>query len=200
MDWDALAERYDAQLWLEHRAVRTAVRLAAVRREDRLLDVGTGTGAVLAALARRGDRPCHATGVDASEAMLARVGPLPRGWALVRADIKALPFASGSFDVAIVSYLLHVLDAPARIPALREIARVLRPGGLVVTVTPALPLRGDSALQRRIVRRFERETGPLRGLLPLDPRLLLTSAGFDVERSRRVWLGYPSLCVRARRI
>lgn len=39
--------------------------------------------------------------------------------------------------------------------------------------------------------------GPRRGLLSLDPRALLEAAGFDVERTRRAWVGYPSLCVRA---
>jgi hypothetical protein len=35
---------------------------------------------------------------------------------------------------------------------------------------------------------------------PLDPRALLAAAGFEIEDARRVWLGYPTLCVRARRL
>lgn len=199
MDWDALAHRYDAQLWLERRPLQTAVKLARPSRDDRLLDVGTGTGAVLKSLARRADRPRRATGVDSSAAMLAHVGPLPAGWETVVADVAALPLEPASFDVAVAAYLLHVLDAHARMPALLEIHRVLRPAGVVVTVTPALPLRAGHPLHRLIVGRLERQSGPSRGLLPLDPRPLLATAGFEVEATRRVWLGYPSMCVRARR-
>lgn len=199
VDWDALAERYDAQLWLERRALRAALDLARPGEEDSFLDVGTGTGAVLKRLARDAHRPRRALGVDGSPAMLARVGPLPAGWGVLRAGVDSLPFDAESFDVAVASYVLHVLDAPARVPALREIHRVLRPGGALVTVTPALPLPSGNPLHRRIVRWIERSDGTRRGLLPLDPRALLASAGFVVESSRRVWLGYPSLCVRAHR-
>ncbi len=148
---------------------------------------------------RRADRPRHATGVDASAAMLARVGPLPAGWEIVVADVGDLRLATASFDVAIASYVLHVLDAQARMPALHEIHRVMRPAGVLVTITPALPLPADHPLHRLVVRRLERHSGSRRGLLPLDPRALLDAAGFAVEETRRSWLGYPSLCVRARR-
>ena len=199
MDWDALATRYDAQLWLERRPLRAALELGRPERDDRLLDVGTGTGAVLKSLARRPVRPRQAIGVDSSVAMLANVGPLPAGWKVMVADINALPLESASFDVAIASYVLHVLDAPARMPALRELHRVLRPGGVLVTVTPALPLPAVHPLHRWIVRRLEAESGARRGMLPLDPRRLLAASGFVIGETRRVWLGYHSLCVRARR-
>ena len=199
MDWDALAERYDAQLWLERRPLRAALDLARPGEKDALLDVGTGTGAVLKLLARDARRPRRAVGVDGSQAMLARVGPLPAGWEVLRAQVESLPLNPESFDIAVASYVLHVLDASARMPALREIHRVLRPGGALVTLTPALPLPTNNPVHRRIERRLSRVTGPPRGLLPLDPRGLLVAAGFDVEVAHRVWLGYPSLCVRARR-
>ncbi|MDP9377593.1 MAG: methyltransferase domain-containing protein [Actinomycetota bacterium] len=199
MDWDTLAGTYNAQLWLERRPLRAAVALACPRAGQRVLDVGTGTGAVLELLARRAPMPLHATGVDSSPAMLSRVKPLPIGWQLLTADIGALPLDSQSFDVAVASYVLHVLDEPARLPALREINRVLRRDGVLVTVTPTLPLGSDHPIYRRIARRLEAESGPLRGLLPLDPRASLRAAGFEIDRVRRVWLGYPSLCVRARR-
>ncbi len=199
MDWDALATRYDAQLWLERRPLQAALELARPGCNDRLLDVGTGTGAVLESLAGQPERPRQATGVDSSAAMLSHIGSLPAGWEVLVADVGALPLESASFDVAIASYVLHVLNAPARMPALRELHRVLRPAGVLVTVTPALPLPADHPFHRWIVRRLEADSGPRRAMLPLDPRRLLAAAGFEVEETRRVWLGYHSLCVRARR-
>ena len=200
MDWDTHARTYDAQLWLERQPLKAALEFARPRAEDRFLDVGTGTGAVLEMLGARTPRPLEATGVDSSLAMLARVKPLAPHWRLLVADVRALPLDARSFDVAMCAYVLHVLDASARRPALREIHRVLRPGGALVTVTPTLPLARDHPIHRRIERYLEARSGRRRGLLPLDPRPILAASGFEVEEVRRVWLGYPSLCVRAQRI
>ena len=158
--------------------------MAAPTPETTLLDAGTGTGAVLRALATRAGRPRHVVGVDSSAAMLARVPPLPEGWHLQRADVAALPFDDASFDTATAVYLLHVLEPATRAAALAELRRVLRPGGRLVTVTSALPRR---ALLRPLWA----------ALRPLDPRPELVEAGFRLERARTVRAGYYSLCVRA---
>jgi ubiquinone/menaquinone biosynthesis C-methylase UbiE len=197
-DWDRLSGIYDRQLWLERRAIQTALELARPARETALLDAGTGTGALLRALAIRPDPPRHVVGVDSSEAMLARVGPLPEGWRLVRADVAALPFDDESFDTATAIYLLHVLAPGARAAALGELRRVLRPGGRLVTVTLVLPSRALSRpfwwalgeLARSMPSRFC-------GMRPLDPRPELLRAGFRIERARTVRRGYYSLCVSA---
>ena len=141
LNWDRLSRQYDRQLWLERRAVEAALDMAAPTPETTLLDAGTGTGAVLRALATRAGRPRHVVGVDSSAAMLARVPPLPEGWHLQRADVAALPFDDASFDAATAVYLLHVLEPATRAAALAELRRVLRPGARLVTVTSALPSR-----------------------------------------------------------
>lgn len=199
MNWDSLAASYGAQVWLERAALRAALDLARPCPAHRLLDIGTGTGALLEMLARRADRPRQAVGVDSSAAMLARVAPLPPDWRVIRGDARSLPFEPGSFDVATLSYVLHVLEAQERVATLCEAHRVLATGGVLVTVTPTLPLPSGNPIHRRIVRRLESDTGSLRGLLPLDPRADLAAVGFEVQATRRAWLGYPSLCVRARR-
>jgi ubiquinone/menaquinone biosynthesis C-methylase UbiE len=199
LDWDRLSRRYDRQLWLERPALDAALDLAAPTPETTLLDAGTGTGAVLRALASRAGRPGHAVGVDSSAAMLARVPPLPAGWRLVRADVAALPFDDASIDRAIAVYLLHVLAPDTRAAALGELRRVLRPGGRLVTVTPVVPNRALSrpfwsalaGLARPMPERFG-------GMRPLDPRPELVEAGFALERARTVRGGYYSLCVSAR--
>lgn len=176
-----------------------ALTLADPAPGTALLDAGTGTGAVLRALAVRVGRPRHAIGVDSSSEMLARVPPLPEGWELRRADVAALPFGDASFDAATAVYLLHVLAPADRATALGELRRVLRPGGRLVTVTPVLPGRALARPLWWALGELARlMPGRFAGLRPLDPRPELADAGFRLERARMVRGGYYSLCVSAR--
>jgi ubiquinone/menaquinone biosynthesis C-methylase UbiE len=196
--WERAAPHYDRQLSLERSAVSAALELLAARPDERLLDVGTGTGEVLRQLTRSDDGPRRATGVDTSPAMLARVPRLPPGWSVRLGDARQLPFADGGFDVAIASYVLHVLP-PADLPvALAELDRVLRPGGRLVTITPAIPDRGIARMLARgcdaLARRNPERYG---GLRALDPRVPLLQAGFVLRLARLSLRGYPSLLVLA---
>lgn len=197
--WDELSAIYDRQLWLERRAVGEALDLAQPSPTAVLLDAGTGTGAVLRALATRTDRPRFAVGIDASAAMLARVPRLPGEWHLRRADLETLPLDDATFDLALAVYVLQVLGPSTRAGALGELRRVLRPGGRLVTVTPVAPGR---ALSRPFWLALEGLAGaaPRRfgGFRHLDPRVELLEAGFRLERARTVRTGYYSLCVAAR--
>jgi ubiquinone/menaquinone biosynthesis C-methylase UbiE len=89
------------------------------------LEVGCGTGLILQRTARFARR---AMGIDLSGAMLARARQ--RGLAVVQASATALPFATASVDVAYsFKVLAHIPDIEG---ALREMARVVRPGGWVL--------------------------------------------------------------------
>jgi len=98
----------------------------------RILDVGCGDAALAVALAQRG---ALVTGVDVDPHMLAAgraravvaSGVAPE---LIRGDIQALPFADGSFDMVLAVTVLCFVDDAAR--AVREIGRVLCPGGRLV--------------------------------------------------------------------
>lgn len=197
--WDRVSAHYDRQLWLERGAVRRAVGLLAPRDGERILDVGTGTGEVLRQLARCPVR-LRATGIDRSAAMLARVPELPGGWSVSVADATRLPCADGAFDAVTAAYLLQVLPDPDVSGVVGELLRVLRPGGRLVTVTPAIPPRGPlrlvgSALDGLARRRPSRYGG----LHALDPRPALEQAGFEIATMRWSRRGYLSLCVLARR-
>jgi len=98
----------------------------ALERGARALDVGSGTGATLAAL---GDAGAHGFGVDFSPVLARQAhdsGPTAVG------DAERLPYRSAAFDVVLLECVLSAVPDKAR--ALRECARVVVPGGrLVVT-------------------------------------------------------------------
>lgn len=195
--WDRVARVYDWQLALERRAVAAAIELASPRPEDRLLDVGTGTGAVLRALAQRRSRPAVAIGIDSSRGMLARVPSLPAGWRLERADATSLPFLAEEFDVVIASYVLHLLDPPRLGRVLSELRRVLKLQGRLATVTPVAPRSHLHRPYELIVAALAPLNGSSLGLRPLDPRPELARYGLEPVTARYVHRGYPSLCVVA---
>ena len=198
--WDRAARLYDFQLFLERTAIDQALELAAIRAGDRLLDLGTGTGAVLARLAARADAPPEALGVDRSASMLAAARDLPATWRLVRADATALPFPDECFDVVMAAYLLHLLEPAARRAVIAEAARVLRRGGRLVTVTVGVPRSPALAVVFAPVAAIARRTrGIMAGLRVLDPRRELIEGGFCVCAARRTGRGYPSLVVVAER-
>lgn len=201
-NWDRLAARYGAQERFEERAIDTALRLAAPASGERLVDLATGTGLLLRRLAMRDPRPAEAVGIDRSAGMLARVGALPAGWSVLRADARAVPLPGGCADVVTCAYLLHLLAAPDRRAVLGEALRLLRPapGARLVVVTA---WADERCARGRLVGAVLRSAARLRprtwgGLCPLDPAADLAAAGFDV--TRRVVLargGYPSLVLAA---
>ncbi|MGH7335368.1 MAG: methyltransferase domain-containing protein [Candidatus Rokuibacteriota bacterium] len=98
-----------------------------------VLDAGCGTGFLSIELAARGH---HVTGVDFAPAMLAEARRKARGRGVAvcfeEADAEQLPFAPGSFDLAISRHLLWTLPHPEA--AIDEWIRVVRPGGRLVVV------------------------------------------------------------------
>ena len=103
-------------------------------RPLRVVEVGTGTGALAFELARHG---MHVTAVDHSQAMLDALRAKLEEWdvsgvELHRSDAGALPTVEGGFDAAFAHMVLRYLARPAA--AIAEMARVVRPGGVVVVV------------------------------------------------------------------
>jgi demethylmenaquinone methyltransferase / 2-methoxy-6-polyprenyl-1,4-benzoquinol methylase len=117
-------------------------RLEAARG-GRVLDVATGTGAVAVELVRA--HGCSVVGLDQSAEMLAvarrRVAAagLSGRIELVEGQADELPFEDGAFDGLTFTYLLRYVDDPAA--TLRELARVVRPGGTIASLEFAVPKR-----------------------------------------------------------
>jgi demethylmenaquinone methyltransferase/2-methoxy-6-polyprenyl-1,4-benzoquinol methylase len=141
---------------------RALVAAVCAKHDDRVLDVATGTGMVARALVRR--YGCRAIGLDQSADMLAAGSA--DGRPLVRAQGERLPFVDESFDHVTFTYLLRYVDDPAA--TMRELARVLRPGGRVATLEFGVPANSMWRFLWRLYTRIG---------LPLAGRLLSTSWG-----------------------
>jgi len=197
--FDRIAPVYDlmnrvmtAGLDRRWRAVTVA---QVVRPGDRVLDACCGTGDLAIAARRAGAGAV--VGLDFSERMLERARRKDRAIEWVRGDVLALPFDDGSFDAATVGFgVRNVEDLEA---GLRELRRVLRPGGrlgVLEITTPrgmlapfyrlwfdrAIPLLGKAlpggaayTYLPASVRRFPR---------PEDLAALLRRSGFDGVRFR----------------
>jgi demethylmenaquinone methyltransferase / 2-methoxy-6-polyprenyl-1,4-benzoquinol methylase len=140
--FDGVAPVYDAMnrvttAGLDGRWRRFTAR-AAVRPGDRVLDACCGTGDLSVAAREAGGA---VTGLDFSERMLERARRKANDVTWVLGDLLDLPFADESFDAATVGFGLRNVEDVRR--ALRELRRVLRPGGrlaILELVRPSGPL------------------------------------------------------------
>ncbi|NMA78902.1 MAG: demethylmenaquinone methyltransferase [Actinomycetales bacterium] len=137
--FDGIAKRYDLMndvaamgqvgMWRD-----LMVDALDVGADDCVLDLAAGTGTSTTAIARAGARVIAA---DFSLGMMAegrrRGAPVP----FVGADAQHLPFATDSFDAAVISFGLRNVHQPRK--ALAEMARVVRPGGRVVVCEFSTP-------------------------------------------------------------
>jgi demethylmenaquinone methyltransferase / 2-methoxy-6-polyprenyl-1,4-benzoquinol methylase len=142
-----LPRRYDAagaalSFGQDPRWRRAMVARVGAGPRDRVLDVATGTGLVAAALVRRSG--CAVVGLDQSPEMLARAEGRLRAnphlaahIELVRGEAESLPFADREFDHLTFTYLLRYVDDPGA--TLRELARVVKPGGRIASLEFMLP-------------------------------------------------------------
>jgi len=110
----------------ERRFLEAIERL--VRPGDRLLDAGCGSGRLFTYDLR--GRASLVVGVDVASDLAHN----PNVDAPLRASLTALPFVSETFDLIICKHVLEHLEEPE--PACRELARVLRPGGRLLILTP----------------------------------------------------------------
>lgn len=151
----SIARRYDAanevlSLGVHRAWRRDAVRLSGAREGDRVLDCATGTGDVALAFKRAVGNRGLVVGTDFCREMLV---PAPGKARKARLDVRfsvadalALPFASGSFDISSIGFGIRNVDDP--VACLREMARVVRPGGRVVVLEFGQPRGAFGALFR----------------------------------------------------
>ncbi len=148
--FDGLPDRYDLLAEVlsfgQNRRWRHAMvdgALSVAPRPRRVLDVATGTAGVALAWIDRAPAGVEVTGVDLTEEMLRRgrrrvaERRASDRIRLVAGRAEQLPFPDGAFDALTFTYLLRYVTDPAA--TLRELARVVRPGGAVASLEFAVP-------------------------------------------------------------
>jgi demethylmenaquinone methyltransferase/2-methoxy-6-polyprenyl-1,4-benzoquinol methylase len=179
-------------------------------RDDRVLDVATGTALVARELVRR--YGCSVVGVDQSPEMLAgarrrlaREPELARRIELVQGEAERLPFDDREFDHLTFTYLIRYVDDPAA--TLAELARVVRPGGRIASLDFGLP---DPPLWRALWRLYTRAGLPVAGRLFgrdwyevgrfLGPSIEELYERLPLERQAELWGEAGISLVRQRRM
>lgn len=165
--YDLYAAHYDRIKQFDETADITLISQPLLDRiapivDPLILDVATGTARVPLIMARNARFQGHIIGLDASRRMLARArdkvvaGRFESFVSLLHHDASDLPFEDGSFDVVTCLEALEFMPRPQQ--ALAEMARVLRPGGLLLTTiridTRWMPTRTFS--EERMRRELER--------------------------------------------
>jgi demethylmenaquinone methyltransferase / 2-methoxy-6-polyprenyl-1,4-benzoquinol methylase len=179
--------------------------------EGSVLDVATGTAAVAIELVRQ--KGCRVVGVDQSPEMLAgarariEAAGLSGRITLVESSAEHLPFPDGAFDGLTFTYLIRYVEDPGA--TLAELARVVRPGGIVAALEFGLPrgvwrplwelyVRVGLPVSGAVISHGWHEVGSFLGpsirelhsQLPIPDQIeLWRAAGIEDVRVRRLSLG-----------
>jgi ubiquinone/menaquinone biosynthesis C-methylase UbiE len=159
---------------------------------EAFLDAGCGAGTHLAAFASVRPRPGRIVGTDISARILQTAEATARQAGveteLLQANLEALPFGDGSFDLVLCTQVIEHLLAPDG--GMRELARVIRPGGRLVISTDnrgnlvSRALNGPRSIAVRALRLRGRRQAvhfPHTNYAIPEFEHLLKTAGFDVE-------------------
>ncbi len=187
--YDLLAESSEGKLR------QVALALLAARPGEHILEIGPGTGHGLVTLAQAVGTSGLVCGIDLSAGMLHQASrrvkraDAAQQVSLCRADGLALPFQEQVFDAAFLSFTLELFEDPQPSALLREIGRVVRPGGRLAVAALAQGRGGRMvAAYQWAHRRFPRVVD----CRPIQVERELTRVGWRIESAvqRQMW-GLP---------
>lgn len=192
--YDLLAERSEAPVR------RAGVELLKARPEEKVLEIGFGTGHSLVRLARAVGPKGRAFGLDLSEKMLkqakanlAKAGLGERS-RLRCGDAARMPYADASMDAVFMSFTLELFDTPEIPRVLGECKRVLRAGGRIVVV--GMSKEGE---HEPLVGAFEWAHKHFPNFVdcrPIFVREVLEQTGFKITKTlkKHMWIPVEIVC------
>ncbi len=171
---------------------RTAISLSGLKKNDRLLDVGCATGTLLLE-AKKLHPAIEAVGVDPDPKALSIARKKLRrsniNANLVRTRAEKMPFKDNYFDVVISTLAFHHIPHKAKHEAMREIYRILTPGGAFLLADIGRPKNIIWKLilkaEVRLIEKWEYVDDNLKGNIPIFMR----RAGFKVSQVAKPYRG-----------
>jgi ubiquinone/menaquinone biosynthesis C-methylase UbiE len=185
--FDRLADGYDQVIPFFAEFGTQLVDLVDPAPASRLLDIGSGRGAIAAAAAIRG---CVVTAVEAAPRMASLLAAAHPEIDVRVMDVHHLDLPDDSYDVATGGFVIHLVSEPLRV--LAELRRVLRPGATVALTTPG-PCEDDGRWNtfNKIWDEFASRAIHRHGQDPLDVSLALRQAGFVDVRTDTLAVHLP---------
>jgi len=169
--------------------------MAKLREAKSVLDIGCGTGNLSLEIVKRLPSGGHVIGVDAGEKMVAlaknklqeRQMPIQ----FLRVSAESVPFKDEVFDCVFNVFLLHHLPMELKIAAFKEMYRVLKKGGELVTVDVDKP----STLLGKLIGLSRYHVKEIRDNMKVPLELLLTDAGFNnIKILKKKWGIFSYIC------
>jgi len=180
-----------------------ALEMLAPAPGEQLLEIGFGTGHVLARLAQAAGPTGRVFGIDISENMLAQTRELltqenlTERVTLACGDAEDLPYSGASLDGIFMCFTLELFDTPDIPRVLAQCQRVLRPGGRIVVA--AVSKEGTQGFVLRAFEWTHRHFPNLLDCRPIHARQALEAAGFAIEQTRLESMWVPVEIVRGRK-
>ena len=195
--YDLLAERSEQPMR------EVALEMLAPAPGELLLEIGFGTGHVLARLAQAVGPTGRVFGIDISENMLAQARELLEREnladrvTLACGDAEDLPYPPDSFEGILMCFTLELFDTPDIPRVVAQCKRVLRPGGRIVLA--AVSKEGEQGFALRAFEWTHRHFPNLLDCRPIHARQALEAQGFSIEQSRVESMWVPVEIVRGRK-